>query len=322
MSVPATEPAIHVHPTALVDGGAQVGAGTRIWAFTHLLSGAAVGADCNICDHVFIEGGVKVGDRVTVKSGVQLWNGITLEDDVFVGPNATFTNDLFPRSRVHPQEFARTLVRRGATVGANATVLAGRTIGVNAMVGAGAVVTQDVPPNAIVTGNPARITGYVSTRGKGPIKAEGEGERGAPRPQAPRVPSVPGVELRPMPFVHDLRGNLTFGQHEAHLPFAPRRYFVIFDVPGQEIRGEHAHRKLQQFLVCLRGSVRVMVDDGKERDEVVLDRPDLGLYVPPLVWAAQFHYTADAVLLVLASDAYDPDDYIRSYEEFLRIVRA
>jgi acetyltransferase-like isoleucine patch superfamily enzyme/dTDP-4-dehydrorhamnose 3,5-epimerase-like enzyme len=322
MSEPVTEPAIRVHPTALVDGGAQVGAGTRIWAFTHVLSGASVGADCNICDHVFIEGGVKVGDRVTVKSGVQLWNGITLEDDVFVGPNATFTNDLFPRSRVHPEEFARTLVRKGASVGANATVLAGRTIGVNAMVGAGAVVTQDVPPNAIVTGNPARITGYVSTRGKGPIKAEGEGERAVARPQTPRALSVPGVELRPMPLVHDLRGNLTFGQHDLHLPFVPRRYFVIFDVPGKEIRGEHAHRKLRQFLVCLRGAVRVMVDDGKERDEVVLDRPDLGLYVPPLVWAAQFHYTADAVLLVLASDPYDPADYIRSYEEFLQVVRA
>jgi serine acetyltransferase len=281
-----------------------------------------VGSGCNICDHVFIEGGVKVGDRVTVKSGVQLWNGITLEDDVFVGPNATFTNDLFPRSRVHPEEFARTLVRKGASVGANATVLAGRTIGVNAMVGAGAVVTQDVPPNAIVTGNPARITGYVSTRGKGPIKAEGEKEAAAPRAPARRALSVRGVELRPMPLVHDLRGNLTFGEHAAHLPFVPRRYFVILDVPDKEIRGEHAHRSLQQFLVCLRGSVRVMVDDGRDRDEVALDRPDLGLYVPPRVWAAQFHYTADAVLLVLASDPYDPDDYIRSYEEFLRVVRA
>jgi serine acetyltransferase/dTDP-4-dehydrorhamnose 3,5-epimerase-like enzyme len=311
-----------LHPTALVDAGAQVGTGTRVWAFTHILAGAVVGAGCNICDHVFIEGGVCVGDRVTVKSGVQLWNGITLEDDVFVGPNATFTNDLFPRSRVHPEEFARTLVRKGASIGANATVLAGRTIGANAMVGAGAVVTQDVPPNAIVTGNPARITGYVSTRRKGPIRPEGDAAR-APLPAGePRALSVKGARLQPMPLVHDLRGSLTFGQHDRHLPFPPRRYFVIFDVPGKEIRGEHAHRKLHQFLVCLRGSVRVMVDDGRERDEVALDRPDMGLYVPPLVWAAQFHYSPDAVLLVLASDVYDPDDYIRSYEEFLQVVRA
>lgn len=313
---------VTVHPTALVDAGAQIGPGTRVWAFTHVLSDAVVGAGCNICDHVFIEGGVSVGDRVTVKSGVQLWNGITLEDDVFVGPNATFTNDLFPRSRMHLEEFARTLVRKGASIGANATVLAGRTIGVNAMVGAGAVVTQDVPPNAIVAGNPARITGYVSTRRKGPIRPEGEPGRPGPRPQTPRELSVAGAELRPMPLVNDLRGNLTFGQHDLHLPFAPRRYFVIFNVPGKEIRGEHAHRTLQQFLLCLTGSVSVMVDDGKDRDEVVLDRPDLGLYVPPMVWAAQFHYSADAVLLVLASDVYDAGDYIRSYEEFLQAVRA
>jgi acetyltransferase-like isoleucine patch superfamily enzyme len=310
-----------LHPTALVDAGAQVGPGTRVWAFTHILPGAVVGSGCNICDHVFIEGGVRVGDRVTVKSGVQLWNGITLEDDVFVGPNATFTNDLFPRSRVHPEEFARTLVKKGASIGANATVLAGRTIGVNAMVGAGAVVTQDVPPNAIVTGNPARITGYVSTRRKGPIKAD-EPPPAARPPQPARTLSVARAELRAMPLVHDLRGSLTFGQHDLHLPFAPRRYFVIFDVPGKEVRGEHAHRTLHQFLVCLTGSVRVMVDDGRDRDEVVLDRPEIGLYVPPLVWAAQFHYSPDAVLLVLASDAYDPDDYIRSYEEFLQAVRA
>jgi acetyltransferase-like isoleucine patch superfamily enzyme len=310
-----------LHPTALVDAGAQVGPGTRVWAFTHILSGAVVGAGCNICDHVFIEGGVQVGDRVTVKSGVQLWNGITVEDDVFIGPNATFTNDLFPRSRMRPAEFARTVVRKGASVGANATVLAGRTIGVNAMVGAGAVVTQDVPPNAIVTGNPARITGYVSTRRKGPIKPESETGPAAAPAAPPRTLAVKGVELRPMPLVNDLRGSLTFGQHVDHLPFTPQRYFVIFNVPGKEIRGEHAHRKLHQFLICLKGSVRVMVDDGKDRDEVNLDRPDLGLYLPALVWAAQFHYSADAVLLVLASAPYDPDDYIRSYEEFLRVVR-
>jgi acetyltransferase-like isoleucine patch superfamily enzyme len=292
-----------------------------VWAFTHILAGAVVGAGCNICDHVFIEGGVRVGDRVTVKSGVQLWDGITLEDDVFVGPNATFTNDLFPRSQVHPEEFARTRVRKGASVGANATILAGRTIGVNAMVGAGAVVTQDVPPHAIVTGNPARITGYVSTRRKGAIRAQAE-TPAAPPAAAPRALGVKGAFLRGMPLVHDLRGDLTFGEHGLHLPFAPRRYFVIMNVPGKEIRGEHAHHRLQQFLVCLTGSVRVMLDDGRERDDVVLDRPDVGLYVPPRVWAAQFHYSADAVLLVLASDAYDPDDYIRSYEEFLRLVRA
>ena len=314
-----TQP-VQVHPAALVDAGAQIGPGTRVWAFTHILPGAVVGADCNICDHVFIEQGVRVGDRVTVKSGVQLWHGITLENDVFVGPNATFTNDLFPRSRERPREFAPTVVRHGASVGANATILAGRTVGANAMVGAGAVVTDDVPPNAIVTGNPARITGYVSTRVKGAIRSPAASP--APVAAAPaRALSVAKAELRPMPLITDLRGSLTFGEHDRHLPFTPARYFVIFNVPGKEVRGEHAHRTLHQFLVCLKGSVRVMVDDGNDRDEVSLDRPEVGLYVPPLVWAAQFHYSADAVLLVLASAPYDPADYIRNYEEFLQVVR-
>lgn len=153
---------VSIHPQALCESS-SVGNRTRVWAFAHILPGAIIGEDCNICDGVFIEGDVRVGDRVTVKCGVQLWDGVTLEDDVFVGPNATFTNDLYPRSRQHPEAYAKTVVRRGASIGANATLLPGVTIGAGAMVGAGAVVTRDVPENAVVVGNPARITGYSNT---------------------------------------------------------------------------------------------------------------------------------------------------------------
>src|SRR5580704_9313685 len=118
----------YAHPEALVES-AEIGPRTRIWAFAHVLPGARIGADCNVCDHTLIEGGAVIGDRVTVKSGVQLWDGVTLEDDVFVGPNATFTNDRFPRSRQRPGAFARTLVREGASIGANATILPGVVIG-------------------------------------------------------------------------------------------------------------------------------------------------------------------------------------------------
>jgi UDP-2-acetamido-3-amino-2,3-dideoxy-glucuronate N-acetyltransferase len=152
------------HPLSLCESD-SVGPGTRIWAFAHVLPGARIGADCNIGDHVFIENDVVVGDRVTIKNGVQLWDGVRLEDDVFVGPNVTFTNDPFPRSKVVPEVFATTVVRRGASLGANSTILPGVTVGNRAMVGAGSVVTRDVPPFAVVVGNPARVVGYEEAGG-------------------------------------------------------------------------------------------------------------------------------------------------------------
>jgi UDP-2-acetamido-3-amino-2,3-dideoxy-glucuronate N-acetyltransferase len=143
------------HAQALVETE-EVGDNTQIWAFVHILPGAQIGADCNICDHVFIENDVVIGNRVTIKCGVQLWDGLRIEDDVFIGPNATFTNDLFPRSR-QPFTPLKTIIKKGASIGANATILPGITIGLNAIVGAGAVVTKDVPDSVLVLGNPARI---------------------------------------------------------------------------------------------------------------------------------------------------------------------
>ncbi len=148
-----------VHDKALNES-ITIGSGTRVWAFVHILPDAQIGADCNICDHVFIENDVVIGDRVTIKCGVQVWDGITIEDDVFIGPNVTFTNDPFPRSKIYPDVFARTYVCKGASLGANATILPGLTIGEYAMIGAGAVVTRSVPPHAIVVGNPAKIIAY------------------------------------------------------------------------------------------------------------------------------------------------------------------
>ena len=152
-----------VHPRGICESS-KVGDGTRIWAFAHVLAGARIGAECNICDSVFIENDVVVGDRVTIKSGVQLWDGLRVGDDVFIGPNATFTNDPFPRSKVYAHGVAVTRVEDGASIGANATILPGLTIGARAMVGAGSVVTHDVPPGALVVGNPARVVGDVGER--------------------------------------------------------------------------------------------------------------------------------------------------------------
>jgi len=154
-----------LHPQALVDPGAVIGAGTRVWAFAHVCHGAVIGDDCNLCDHTFFEKGVQVGNRVTIKCGVYLWEGAVLEDDVFVGPCVAFTNDLRPRSRKYPDKFQPTHLQQGCTVGANATILP-VTIGRWAMVAAGAVVTRDVPAHALVRGNPARLAGWVCRCGE------------------------------------------------------------------------------------------------------------------------------------------------------------
>lgn len=154
------------HPSAILDEGVSVGCRTRVWAFAHVVSGAVIGSDCNICDHTFIEGGVRIGNRVTIKCGVSLWNGLTVEDDVFIGPGAVFTNDDRPRSRKYPREFLKTCLREGCSIGANSTLLPGLTIGRWAMIGAGAVVTRDVADYALVFGNPARLRGWVCRCGE------------------------------------------------------------------------------------------------------------------------------------------------------------
>ncbi|HEX9950157.1 MAG TPA: acyltransferase [Rubricoccaceae bacterium] len=159
------DPTVQQHSHALIEDGATVGARTRIWAWAHVLPGAIIGADCNICDHTYIETGVVLGDRVTVKCGVFLWDGVMAEDDVFIGPAAVFTNDLVPRSGQHPLKWAKTTLSQGCSIGANATILANRCIGKFAMVGAGAVVTRDVPDYGLVIGNPARLVGWVAIDG-------------------------------------------------------------------------------------------------------------------------------------------------------------
>jgi len=152
---------VYQHPNALIDDGAAIGTGTRVWAFAHIVKGATVGRDCNICDHTFIEGGVRIGDRVTVKCGVYLWEGIEVQDDAFIGPCAAFTNSLYPRSKQYPLEYPKTILRQGCSIGANATILTGITIGRWSMIGAGSVVNKNVADYALVVGNPARPKGWI-----------------------------------------------------------------------------------------------------------------------------------------------------------------
>ena len=304
-----------VHPQGICETQ-SVGEGTRVWAFAHVLPGAVIGSDCNICDHVFIENDVVLGDRVTVKCGVQLWDGLRVQDDVFIGPNATFTNDKFPRSKAHQQSPLKTYIEHHSSIGANAVILPGIRVGANSMIGAGAVVTHDVPPFAILAGNPAHIIGYTETISGPAPQVTDPGHKATPPVEDL---SVPGVRLYRYPEFEDLRGNLTVTDMQNLFPFIPKRYFLVYSVSDQRIRGEHAHRECKQFLVCVSGSIHLVVDDGKQRQEIVLSHPNVGVYVPAMTWTTQYKFTGNAVLLVFASHEYDNNDYIREYQEFLKL---
>lgn len=286
----------------------NIGSDTHIWQFCVVLENAHIGADCNICSHCFIENDVVVGDRVTIKCGVQIWDGLRIDNDVFIGPNVTFTNDKHPRSKQYPEEYLVTTLKAGASIGANATILPGITVGAGAMVGAGAVVTQDVPAGAIVMGNPAQITGY-SDAEEYHLPQDGSAVLEAL--------SVHGASLHDLQYVPDIRGSLCVAELGRQLPFESNRLFFVYDVPSAKVRGEHAHKECHQFLICIRGSVHVIIDDATSQQEIILDRPNIGLHLEPGVWAIQYQYSNDAILAVLASHSYDETDYIRDYEEFL-----
>ena len=310
---------IQIHSTAEVLSE-KIGVGTTIWQTVVVLKGAVIGENTNICAQCFIENNVVIGDRVTVKSGVYLWDGVRLADDVFIGPNVTFTNDKFPRSKKYLAKPLVTQVEAGATVGGGAVILPGLIIGRGAMVGAGAVVTKSVPPYAIVTGSPARIVGYVDnlafekTNDYTKILVPPTNENSIV------YVGVGDVALHRMKFVQDMRGNLTVGEFDKDIPFSAKRYFLVFDVPSEKTRGEHAHHVCHQFLICVKGSCAVVVDDGQSRCEIMLDTPDLGLHLTPMTWGIQYKYSADAVLLVFTSHYYDPADYIRDYAEFCELA--
>jgi UDP-2-acetamido-3-amino-2,3-dideoxy-glucuronate N-acetyltransferase len=155
-----------IHPTAIIDEGVSIGADTKIWHFCHIMAGASIGQNCILGQNVFVGNYVFIGDNVKIQNNVSLYSGLTCEDDVFVGPSVVFTNIVNPRSEVNRKsEFKKTLVKKGATLGANSTILCGITVGKYAFIGAGAVVTKDIPDYALVVGNPSKLTGWMSQAG-------------------------------------------------------------------------------------------------------------------------------------------------------------
>lgn len=276
--------------------------------------GASVAASATLGDFVVAYAGADVGEQCRVFGFTQLWPGVRLEAGAEIGPGVTFEAPL-------PGENAAIVVGPQARVGAGALICRGVRLGLGAVVTAGAVVTQDVPPHAVVSGSPARITDYVRNDTGAPAMAW---HQRATFPQEPSVVplGVGGVTLHRFKFLQDPRGDLSVGEFDKEIPFLPKRYFLVMNVPSDKTRGEHAHRQCHQFLVCVKGSCAVVVDDLDQRCEVQLDSPDLGVYLPPMTWGIQYKYSSDAVLMVFASDYYAADDYIRDYDQFVAEKRA
>jgi UDP-2-acetamido-3-amino-2,3-dideoxy-glucuronate N-acetyltransferase len=262
-----------------------------------LMPGAVIGTACRLGADVVVPSHVRIGSRVTIDSHVafgcfDLFEGtaalITIEDDVYIGPNAT--------------------------------VLPGLRIGAKARILAGAVVSRDIPENAIVSGNPAAIIAYVDAAGM--ANGNMSSGSGLTKRHFSEAVGVGAVMLHHFPVITDIRGSLTVGEFERDIPFVPKRYFMVYDVPSKETRGEHAHRECHQFLICTEGSCVVVVDDGSQRLEVLLDHPSKGLHLPPMTWGIQYKYTKTAMLMVFASHHYDNADYIRSYADYLAAVHS
>lgn len=296
------EPAIH--ETAMVDGEAVISPGAIVGPYSQIGAGCSVGIGSVLATHVVLGSDVRVGDRVLIASGAYVSNGVELSEGVSVGPNVVFVEGKL--------DGAATTVGPGASIGANASILSGVAIGMNVTVGAGSVVTREVPPFATVVGTPARIVGYQSSPEFKVTK-----HLRASEIESDDFPlSIGQATLSLQPRIDDIRGSLTFGEVPVQLPFAPVRYFLVYGVPTREVRGEHAHHKLHELVTCVHGECAVTVDDGYTRAEVVLDRPDVALHLPPKVWRCHYNYSRDAVLLSFCSEPYDGDDYIRSYAAF------
>lgn len=271
--------------------------------------GAVVAPSAVLGDFVVAYAGAEVGAHCRVRGYTQLWPGVKLEDGAELGPNVTLEA---------PDDGAEAGIVIGAEarIGAGALICRGVRLGQGAVVAAGAVVAQNVPPYAIVSGSPARITDYVQNAGGAPTL---DWHQRATIPDQPSVVplGVGGATLHRFKFLQDPRGDLSVGEFEKEIPFLPKRYFLVLNVPSDKTRGEHAHRECHQFLICVKGSCAVVVDDLQQRCEVQLDSPDVGVYLPPMTWGIQYKYSSDAVLLVFASHYYAADDYIRDYDEFV-----
>lgn len=247
---------------------------------------------------------VSMGPGVVIQGDVVVEGGVVIEPGVIISADGSSVA-------------GRLVVGAGARLGAGSVVCGPVSVGRESFVHPGSVVTASTPAHSEVAGNPAQIVGYLS----GPQDAEVQGiSRIVPQGRGTMVTRVRGVTLTSFPEVDDIRGRLTVGEFDREIPFAPLRYFLVYAVPNDKVRGEHAHRECHQFLICVAGSCSIVVDDGAIREEITLDRASLGIHIPPMIWGVQYKYSPDAVLLVFASHHYDAQDYIRDYEQFRNLA--
>jgi hypothetical protein len=243
-----------------------------------------------------------------VKIGIEclLPKSSIIEDGVTIGDRVIFAGESI-------------IARSNSRVDSGAIIGPGVVLGQGSWVRSGAVVLKSIPANAIVEGNPATLVGYCGEHRDNLASAPRIIDAKATMDHCDEVTKLLGVgrcALHRLKYLFDSRGALTVGDVPGNIPFTPKRFFVIYNVPSMELRGEHAHILCQQFLVCLRGTCRILLDDGIDRCEVIMDNPNVGVFMPELIWGTQYKYSLDAILLVFASRMYEPEDYIRDYSAF------
>lgn len=252
---------------------------------------------------IFIHPSAQIGENVSISEGVYISDIVSISNNVYIGPNVTFVD-----SGTQNLSNDRIIISDQVKIGAGAVIYPGIKIGKNAVINPGSVVVESVPPNVEVAGNPAKIISFLPQRPENlpPLKQG----------------NVANVFQERYNNILDMRGSLTVIEFDSSLPFIPRRLFYISNVPNVKVRGEHAHIRCHQLLVMGSGTCMVSLDDGENQQVCHLRSIGDSVYIPPMVWAAQYNFTNDALLLVLASDHYDETDYIRNYEDFYRMKKS
>jgi acetyltransferase-like isoleucine patch superfamily enzyme len=266
-----------------------IGPDSNIEAGAVVAGDVTTGPRCISGANVTVGDSTRMGTDVRLETGARILANTTIGDRVTVAANAVVGTPT--ASSVSAGREA--VVDADSVIGAGAIVSASVRIGTRAVVRPGAVVMSDVPPKAIIAGNPARILGYADTSTRTPVETGSSAAGGDPVRTAL---GVGGCELWTLPSYRDLRGSLVPIEFSDNMPFTPARTFFVFDVPGEEVRGEHAHRECAQFLIAVHGALSVVVDDGVRATEIRLDLPALGLHIPPAIWGVQYKFQADAVL--------------------------